>query len=114
MVAKDEVASVEEVDSTNLTKGTQTFGNRTEAIKEPSEEGGASMPKTRSENNAIYLQLLWEVTHREEESHYYVTFIDDYSRYTWIFPMKRKSEVLDSHFQKLKSQVEKETGGHIR
>ena len=44
--------------------------------------------------------------------HYYVTFIDDHSRYTWIFPMKRKSEVL-SHFQKLRSQVEKETGRYI-
>ena len=44
---------------------------------------------------------------------YYVIVIDDYSRYTWIFPMKKKSEVL-SHFQKLKSQVEKETDQHIR
>ena len=44
---------------------------------------------------------------------YYVTFIDDYSRYVWIYPMKKKSEVL-SHFQKLKGQVEKETGRHIR
>ena len=44
---------------------------------------------------------------------YYVTFIDDHSRYAWIFPMKKKSEVL-SHFQKLKGQVEKETGWHIR
>ena len=44
---------------------------------------------------------------------YYVTFIDDHSRYVWIFPMKKKSEVL-SHFQRLKGQVEKETGRHIR
>ena len=44
---------------------------------------------------------------------YYVTFIDDHSRYAWIYPMKKKSEVL-SHFQRLKSQVEKETGRHIR
>ena len=44
---------------------------------------------------------------------YYVTFIDDHSHYAWIFPMKKKSEVL-SHFQRLKSQVEKETGRHIR
>ena len=37
---------------------------------------------------------------------YYVTFIDNHLRYTWIFPMKKKSEVL-SHFQKIKSQIEK-------
>lgn len=29
---------------------------------------------------------------------YYVLFIDDYSRYSWIFPMKRKSEVF-THFK---------------
>ena len=44
---------------------------------------------------------------------YYVTFIDDHSRYAWIFPMKKKSEVL-SHFQRLKGQVEKETGRCLR
>ena len=48
-----------------------------------------------------------------DKRRYYVTFIDDYSRYAWIYPMKKKSEVL-SHFQKLKCQVEKETGRHIR
>ena len=44
---------------------------------------------------------------------YYVTFIEDHSCYTRIFSMKKKSEVL-SHFQKLKGQVEKEIGQHIR
>lgn len=29
---------------------------------------------------------------------YYVLFTDDYSRYSWIYPMRRKSEVL-THFQ---------------
>ena len=43
---------------------------------------------------------------------YYITFINDYSRYIWIFPMTKKSEVF-SHFQKLKIQVEKENGQHI-
>ena len=43
MVAEDEV-EVEEVDSTYPTKGTQNFGKKTEAIEEPSQEGGASAP----------------------------------------------------------------------
>ena len=43
MVAEDEV-EVEEVDSTYPTKGTQNFGKKTEAIKEPSQEGRASTP----------------------------------------------------------------------
>ena len=42
-VVEDEVEE-EEVNSTYPAKGTQTFGKKTEAIEEPSEEGGASMP----------------------------------------------------------------------
>ena len=38
------MVKVEEVDTTHLMKGTQTFGKKTEAIEETSEEGGASMP----------------------------------------------------------------------
>mgnify|MGYP000235160196 FL=1 len=41
IVAKDEVEA-EEVDSTYLTKGIHNFGKKTEAIEEPSQEGGAS------------------------------------------------------------------------
>ena len=44
---------------------------------------------------------------------YYVTFIDDFSKYTWIFPMRQNSEVF-SHFQKFKNEVEKETSRHVR
>ena len=39
MVAEDEVATAKEGDSVHLTKGTQTFGKKMEAIEEPSEEG---------------------------------------------------------------------------
>ena len=37
------MVKVEEVDTTHLMKGTQTFGKKTEAIEENLEEGGASM-----------------------------------------------------------------------
>lgn len=36
---------------------------------------------------------------------YYVVFIDDYSRYSWIYPMKFKHEVFDN-FKQFKSLVE--------
>ena len=42
---------------------------------------------------------------------YYVTFIDDFSRYTWISPMRMISEVF-THFQKFKREVEKAIGRH--
>jgi hypothetical protein len=38
-------------------------------------------------------------------SHYFVTFINDYSRYTWIFFLRKKSDTLAS-FQKFKATVE--------
>ncbi|KAM2234356.1 hypothetical protein EV2_013133 [Malus domestica] len=36
---------------------------------------------------------------------YYVLFVDDYSRYSWIFPMKNKSEVFEI-FVQFKAKVE--------
>ena len=33
---------------------------------------------------------------------YYVVFIDDFSRHTWIYPMRQKSEVF-GHFQRFKA-----------
>ena len=44
---------------------------------------------------------------------YYVLFIDDFSKHTWIYPMRQKSEVF-RHFQTFKNEVEKATGRHVR
>jgi hypothetical protein len=44
---------------------------------------------------------------------YYVTFIDDYSRKTWIYFMKTKDEVF-SRFQEFKALVENQTGRKIK
>ena len=43
---------------------------------------------------------------------YYVSFIDEYSRKTWIYFLKAKVEVFDK-FQEFKSLVEKQTGKKI-
>ena len=43
---------------------------------------------------------------------YYVTFIDDFYRHTWIYSMRQKSEVF-GHFQRFKAEVENTTGRHI-
>ena len=42
-----------------------------------------------------------------------MTFIDDFSRHTKIFPTRQKSEVF-SRFQKFKYEVKKTTDRHIR
>jgi transposase InsO family protein len=44
---------------------------------------------------------------------YFVTFIDDFSRKTFVYFMKQKSEVLD-HFKIFKALVEKQTGFEIQ
>jgi transposase InsO family protein len=44
---------------------------------------------------------------------YYVTFIDDFSRITWIFFMKTKDEVF-SRFQEFRALVENQTGKKIK
>jgi transposase InsO family protein len=44
---------------------------------------------------------------------YYLTFIDDYSRKTWIYFLKAKSEVF-ARFQEFKALVEKQSGKGIK
>jgi transposase InsO family protein len=44
---------------------------------------------------------------------YYVTFIDDHSRRTWIYFLKTKSEIF-KRFQEFKALVENQTGRKIK
>jgi transposase InsO family protein len=46
-------------------------------------------------------------------SRYFVSFIDDYTRHTWIYLIERKNEVFDC-FRDLKGFVENESGRKIR
>jgi len=47
------------------------------------------------------------------QNKYFLTFIDDFSRKTWIYFLKRKSEVLNC-FKAFKAIVEKQSGYKIR
>ena len=46
-------------------------------------------------------------------SRYFITFIDDFSRYTWVYFLKQKSEVCDV-FKTFKAFVEKQSGCKIK
>ena len=46
-------------------------------------------------------------------SRYFVSFIDDYTRHTWIYLIEKKSEVFDC-FRNLKNFVERETERKIK
>jgi hypothetical protein len=43
------------------------------------------------------------------KAHYFLTFIDDYSRKMWVYFLQEKSEVF-SHFLEFKALVEKKRG----
>ena len=45
--------------------------------------------------------------------HYYVTFVDDFSRRVWVYTMKTKDEVLDI-FLTWKKMAENQTGRKIK
>ena len=46
-------------------------------------------------------------------SRYVLNFIDDFSRYTWVFFIKKKSEVCEK-FTKLKALIENASGQNIK
>jgi hypothetical protein len=43
------------------------------------------------------------------KAHYFLTFIDDYSKKTWVYFLQEKSEVFTCFFE-FKALVEKQTG----
>ncbi|KAH9735937.1 hypothetical protein KPL71_017913 [Citrus sinensis] len=47
------------------------------------------------------------------KSNYFLLFIDDFSRKTWVYFLKQKSEVFEA-FKKFKAAVEKESGYQIK
>jgi transposase InsO family protein len=48
-----------------------------------------------------------------DKSRYFILFIDDYSRMTWVYFLHEKSEVFKT-FQKFKNHVEKQSGRNIK
>ena len=44
---------------------------------------------------------------------YFISFVDDFSRKTWVYFLKEKSEVFEM-FKKFRVMVEKETNKHIK
>ena len=76
------------------------------------------VPKERNVSKgllAVVHSEVWGPAHKATFGgcQYYVTFIDDFSRYTWIFPMRMKSKVF-TDFKKFKTEVEKTNGLHVR
>src|SRR5271154_4992655 len=78
-----------------------------------------SFMKTRKENKSEKLELVhtdvWGPAQVSSlgGSHYYVTFIFDATRKTWVYCIKRKSDVFDT-FKKWKALVENETGKRLK
>ena len=60
-----------------------------------------------------YIQMYGGQLKRQHSEVADITFMDDFCRNTWIYPMKQKSEVF-GHFHRFKVEVEKVTGRHVR
>ena len=52
-------------------------------------------------------------THAIDSYSYFITFIDDFSRYGYVYLMKYKSEAFEK-FREYKNEVENQTGKSIK
>ena len=70
--------------------------------------------RARSSLELVHTDICGPITPKSfSEKRYFITFIDDYTRKTWVYFMKEKSEALEV-FKKFKMQVEKTTGLYIK
>jgi GAG-pre-integrase domain len=69
---------------------------------------------TRRSLELIHTDICGPITPKPfSEKRYFITFIDDYTRRTWVYFLKEKSEAFEV-FKKFKVLVEKMTGLYIR
>ena len=78
----------------------------------------ASFPSSDSRSAGIlflvHTDVCWPMSRKSLSGcEYYLTFIDDYSRKTWIYFLKTKSQVF-KRFQEFKSLVENQTRKRIK
>jgi hypothetical protein len=78
----------------------------------------ASFPSSDTRSTVIldlvHTDVCWLMTRRSLSGcEYYLTFIDDYSRKTWIFFLKAKSKVF-TRFQEFRALVENKLGKKIK
>jgi hypothetical protein len=69
----------------------------------------------KSERLDLVHKYVWGPAHVSSlgVSHYYVTFIDDATRKTWVYCIRQKIDVFDT-FKKWKSLVENEMGKRLK
>jgi hypothetical protein len=69
----------------------------------------------KSEKLELVYRYVWGPTQVSSlgGSHYYVTFIDDATRKTWVYCIRQKCDVFDT-FKKWKSLVENERGKRLK
>ena len=52
-------------------------------------------------------------TPSHERNRYFILFIDDYTRMTWVYFLRERSQVFET-FKRFKTYVEKQSGRHIK
>lgn len=70
-------------------------------------------PRTTERLEIVHSDVCGPITPSNGKNRYFVTFIDDYSRYGRVYFMKNKSEVLN-HFKTYKREMETFTGNKVK
>lgn len=78
--------------------------------KEPHPVGGG----TRATQELVHSDVCGPVSVKSMRgSRYFLTFIDDFRRYTWTYILKKKSDVLDS-FIEFHALAERQSGAQLK
>ena len=106
----------------NMVEGFNIGNNAMTKICEPCISGKQTRSSFPSKDSDKSYEIL-ELIHSDicgklpekslSQSEYFITFLDEKSRYSWVFPLKKKSDALHT-FQCFKVTVEKETGKSIK
>ena len=74
----------------------------------------AEVVRTEGYFNLIHLDVCGPFSvHARGSFEYFITFTDDYSRYKYVYLMKKKSKALDK-FKEFKAESKKQLGRHIK
>ncbi|PKU61775.1 Retrovirus-related Pol polyprotein from transposon TNT 1-94 [Dendrobium catenatum] len=109
LLKKKMVYGLPEVDYTNKLCEDCIFGKHARNSFQKKEEYRAS-----SILELVHTDICGPITPESfSDKRYFITFIDDYSRKTWVYFLKEKSETFNV-FKKFKAMVEKTTGKFIK
>ena len=72
-----------------------------------------SLVESSPRNHSVWYTVMYASSESLSGAEYFLTFIDDKTRYIWVYVLKRKDQVF-KQFLKWKGLVEKSTGRKMK